>query len=428
MQAFLQSYKVQSVTFLFIYLVSMILSAEFILSLSMIALVLLALFQLKIDGQRVTLHFRDTLRADFQNYWGNKAWLVVSIPFFLTFLSAAYSDDWTYTLERLRIKLPFLVLPFAFAAMPKLKKQQYFAILFFLLIMMFISCLYIGANYLVHFGEINELIGKGRPIPTPSNHIRFSLTLALTIIGGIALWWDGFYFQSQRERHFIGGITLFLFVFIHVLAVRSGLFALYLALLAIGIQRAVVSKKHWMGFIVVASLILLPILAYKMIPSFQAKISYAGWDFRQYLQGIGGNYSDSERLASLQVGLKIGNEHPFLGVGAGDLKQEVEKVYATEFGGDYTFRMPHNQFISVYAGTGLIGLSAFVFGFFFPLFYRENYRNSLFLALHAIIFISFMMENTIENNFGVSLYLLFLLMGLNYLQDFRNKTSDKVLP
>jgi hypothetical protein len=49
------------------------------------------------------------------------------------------------------------------------------------------------------------------------------------------------------------------------------------------------------------------------------------------------------------------------------------------------------------------------------LFYRKNWRNPLFLALHAVIFSSFFVENTIENNFGVSLYLFFLLVGVKYM-------------
>jgi hypothetical protein len=53
--------------------------------------------------------------------------------------------------------------------------------------------------------------------------------------------------------------------------------------------------------------------------------------------------------------------------------------------------------------------------FLLPLFYRGNWRNPLFLALHAIIFSSYLVEATVENNFGVSMYLFFLGVGLKYL-------------
>ena len=393
----------------------MILSAEFILTMSMIGLVALALFQLKFDGPRVRLTWRDTLPDTWQRFRQEKVWWVVTLSFFIVVFSIPYSSDWDYTLERLRIKLPFLVLPFAFLSMPKLSKKECYAIFYFLLFLMTMTCCYVGMNYLADFENINKIIMQGQPMPTPSNHIRFSLTLALTIIGGIALWWNKFYFSSPNERYFIGGMTLFLFMFIHVLSVRSGILALYLGLFFVGVHYAILSKKYWLILATVGSIVVVPFVAYQAFPSFQKKIQYARWDIGQYRQGVGGDYSDSERIVSLIVGLEIGNAHPIIGVGAGDLKREVEQVYDRKFNGQYSYRKPHNQFLSHYAGSGIIGVMVFSFAFFFPLFYQKNYRNPLFLALHAIIFMSFMMENTVENNFGISLYLFFLLMGLNYL-------------
>ena len=411
----LKSYKIQSITFLFLWLVSMILSAEFILSVSMIGLLVLAVFQLDFDGPRVQLGFRKTLKENWRKFTQQKIWWIITIPFFIVLFSSIYSSDWDYTLERLRIKLPFLILPFAFLSLPKLEKKECYAILYFLLILMFVACCYVGMDYLANFEKINDLISKGQAMPTPSNHIRFSLTLALAIIGGIALWWDKFYFSSPSERWLIGGITAFLFVFIHILSVRSGILALYLGLFVVGIHHAFQSKKYWLILATFFGLGAVLLLAVQTIPSLQEKIRYAKWDYLEYTQGRGGN-SDSERIISLKIGMEIGNQHPIFGVGAGDLKQEVKKVYEEQYPNQFSFRKPHNQFVSVYAGTGIIGLILFCFAFFYPLFYQKNYQNPLFLALHAIIFMSFMMENTVENNFGISLYLFFLLMGINYLE------------
>ena len=413
MNQLLKSYKIQSITFLFLWLVSMILSAEFILSVSMIGLLVLALFQLDFDGPRVHIGFRRTLEQTWQRFVNQPVWWVITIPFFIVLFSAVYSSDLDYTLERLRIKLPFLVLPFAFLSMPKLEKKECFAILYFLLLLMFVACCYVGMNYLANFEQINDLISKGQAMPTPSNHIRFSLTLAMTVIGGVALWWEKFHFSNPQERYLIGGITLFLFLFIHILSVRSGIIAMYLGLFLVGIQYALQSKKYWIILIALTGMVALPYLAIQTIPSLQEKIRYAKWDYYQFKKGIGGN-SDSERIISLKIGMEIGNQHPVFGVGAGDLKKEVKALYEAKYP-EYSFRKPHNQFVSIYTGTGIVGLILFCVAFFFPLFYQKNYLNPLFLALHAIVFLSFMMENTLENNFGISMFLFFLLMGVNYL-------------
>lgn len=414
MQTLLQSYKAQSIIFLFIWLVSMVLSAEFVLSVSMIALVLLAVFELKIDGPKVSLTLRGSLRENFKKYRNYRAWLAVSVPFLLVLVSWLWSSDLTYTLERLRIKLPFLVLPFAFASMPALRKREIFTILYFLLVMMSVISVYVLLNFAVNFDAVMEDLGRGGHLPTPSNHIRFSLTLALTIIGGLALWVEKFHFKNPSERWLIGGLTLFLFIFIHVLSVRSGLVSLYLALFVLSVFFIFFNKKYIAGLAGILAVAAVPVAAYFAVPSFKQKIDYARWDYLQFVQGIGENYPDSERFKSMQTGLDIGREHPVLGVGAGDLKREVRKKYDAGAAGNYNFKMPHNQLISVFAGTGLAGLAVFLAGFFFPLFYRKNFRNPLFLALHAIVFTSFFVENTIENNFGVSLFLFFLLIGMNY--------------
>lgn len=417
MQTLLQSYKAQSIIFLFIWLVSMVLSAEFVLSVSMIALIVLAIFELKIDGPKVSLTFRSTLRENFRKYWRYKAWLAVSVPFLIVLLSWPWSGDLTYELERLRIKLPFLALPFAFASMPALRKREIFTILYFLLVIMSVISVYVLLNFAVNFDAIIDVLGRGGHLPTPSNHIRFSLTVALAIIGGMALWVERFHFNNPAERWFIGGLTLYLFLFIHILSVRSGIVSLYLALLVLGFYYVFFRKKYIAGLAGILSLGIIPVIAYLAVPSFRVKVDYARWDYKQFVQGIGENYPDSERFTSMQVGLEIAKVHPLLGVGAGDLKQAVQRKYENEYAGKYNFRMPHNQLITVLAGTGLAGLALFLTGFFFPLFYRKNFRNPLFLALHGVIFMSFFVESTIENNFGVSLYLFFLLTGLNYLSN-----------
>jgi O-antigen ligase len=430
LQTFLQSYKAQAVTFLFIWLVSMVLSAEFVLSVSMIALLLLALFQLKIEGPSVRLTLRDNLRENFKHYRQYRAWLAVSIPFLLVLVSWIWSNDLGYTLERLRIKLPFLVLPFAFAAMPPLRKREVYVILYFLLVIMSIISAYVLVNFIANYDAVMADLGRGGHLPTPSNHIRYSLMLALAILGGGVLWFDNFSFKASKEEvpappirnpqsanPLIAFLTLFLFAFIHVLSVRSGLVSLYIALLALGAWFVLVKKRYLLGLAGIAGVVVLPIIAYFAVPSFKAKVDYARWDYLQFRQGIGSDYPDSERFASMKVGLDIGQDHLLLGVGAGDLKQEVNRRYETGLVGSYKLKMPHNQLVTIFAGTGLVGLAVFVAGFFFPLFYRKNWRNPLFLALHAVIFSSFFVENTIENNFGVSLYLFFLLVGLNYLSN-----------
>jgi O-antigen ligase len=418
----LKTYKLQALIFLLIWIVSMILSAEFLISVSMIGLLVLAFFQLKINGPQVKITIRDTLKENFQKFKSEKVWWVVSIPFLLVLISGTWSSDWDYLLERLRIKLPFLILPFAFLSIPKLTKKEVYVVFYFLVLTMFVASLWSLGQYFGNFEAVNDQLSRGIPFPTPSNHIRFSLTLVLSILAGGTLFYEKFYISNPSERWFIGGMTIILFVFLHVISVRSGLASFYFAFFCLTLFFILKTRRYFVGLALILGLASIPFLAYQMLPSLKNKIDYALWDFKQYQKGLGKDYSDSERITSLEIGVSIGNEHPVFGIGAGDLKKRMYQIYANKYGGKFSKRMPHSQFVTLYAGVGIVGLLIFLFAFFYPLFYQENWKNPLFSALHAIIFLSFFMENTIENNYGISLFLLFLLIGLNY---FR-KSEDQI--
>jgi len=115
--------------------------------------------------------------------------------------------------------------------------------------------------------------------------------------------------------------------------------------------------------------------------------------------------------------MEICKKNLWVGTGAGDLKTEVHKIYDERFPDIKSKKMPHNQFLSVSAGSGIIGLAIFILAFFFPLFYKKIKPDALFLSLHLIIFASFITENTIENSVGVAFYVFFLLLGIHFLKD-----------
>ncbi len=409
------SYRFQASVLFFVWIIGMLFSAEFFMSISMIGLLLLAVFRQK-EGK---IGIREGFLINCRRAFTQPAWWAIAIPFLLVVLSAPYStQDTGYLLERLRIKLPFIILPLAFVSIPSLPRRGYLNILYLFFILASITAIGVTVNYGMNFQMVNEMIGKGQPMPTPTNHIRYSLMIAYAIIIGFILTIEKHRFRFNWEKFLVPGMTSFLLIFIHILSVRSGLAIFYLTCTLLLIRYIILSKNFLVGLGLTVLVTAIPFTAYHTIPSLKTKIAYMYYDYLQNKEGKGRGYSDSERLLSLQLASELIRENPVFGVGAGDIRHVMHEKYEKEIPDirNHEKKMPHNQFVSVFLGTGVLGGILFVVFCLLPLFWKKNHREPLFLSFVLIVLFSFLVENTIENALGVALTLFFLLLGMKYLE------------
>lgn len=372
-----------------------------ILSISMGLLLMTGLVGLRQKGVRREAVVRLRTRYDL---WALTLlfWLVV--PGFLGL------DDPTYWYSRLRIKVPFLLLPLAFMLLPPLSRRQVRGLHGVLLGLLVVVSIQIVATYLLDYAAINQAIKEGRTIPTPGNHIRLSLLMAYGVVSGIQLLREGSVVRYRWARGVVAVATLLVLVVLHILSVRSGLAVLYVVLAAM-LVHAIVTQGRWrLGIGGLVLLVGLPVLTYALVPSFRNKINYTRYQYQlrwdQNMQQ--GNYSDAGRLLSWRIGWELLREHPWRGVGPGNLRQRVDQIYAERYPEVERQRMPHNQFLSVAAGSGLLGLLVFLVGFLAPLFCRKAYHSPLLLFFYLIITLSCLVENTLENAEGVGLFTLWV--------------------
>ena len=95
-----------------------LLFSKFMITIGMIGLLALSLFDKNIS-------------RTFQQYVHAPAFLAITGVFFIYLVSGLYSDDLGYFGDRMRIKLPFIILPFAFVGFPKLSERTYYSLLLF---------------------------------------------------------------------------------------------------------------------------------------------------------------------------------------------------------------------------------------------------------------------------------------------------------
>jgi O-antigen ligase len=168
-----------------------------------------------------------------------------------------------------------------------------------------------------------------------------------------------------------------------------------------------------MGGILLMSIIILPIVAVKIFPTLQSKIDYTRYGLSMFTEQHQVNHmSDGARIESEIVGYKLFREHWLTGVGIGNLRDDMNALYAKDFPDvlpQYYF-LPHNEFLVFAAGCGIFGLIAFVVILVVAILYKRSWRHWLFVVFNIIVISSFLTEPTIEEQIGTAFYVIFFLV------------------
>jgi len=342
-------------------------------------------------------------------------------------LSGLIHQDWISMLSILQLKLPYLLLPLVFFLIRPLPVYwiKWFTIGFIVISTLF--ALGVLINFLTNLEYYQFQLSQGKSIPTPGSHIRFSLLISLSILWGLYLLLQHEIVLSRKQSILIGSLIAFQFLFLHMLAVKSGLLTTYLGIGVAFIWLAVSTRSFRWITALVGVVILVPLLAYLLFPSLQQKVHYVLHDWSHINDEKTSLYSDTERWRSIEHGWQIFLDQPAIGTGVKDFSTTIQQFYASQGLPETAFKKPHNQFVYALSQLGIIG-SIFVFaGLILPFFLCQGWKN-LWLMLTATVFLtSCMVEATIETSAGMNLHLLFLLILLSAAAKNDNPVETTVL-
>jgi O-antigen ligase len=374
-----------------------------------------ALVSISMIGLVVVAVFSSNPKTLFGSYFKQSELWVLSLFFWIVFVSGVYSDDKTDWLNWVRIKLPYLFLPFAFAGIKRLSDRTFIAILYAFILTFFISTLFILFRYFSNYHQITESFLRGSALSIPYSHIRYALMLGFSFFCSLYLWQQKQFLFSAGEKYLQIFFAAFTFIALHIISVRSGLLALYLGLFFLACRVVVIEKKWLWGTLVIAAIMVLPFAAYRFVPSLHNKIDYMWYDLGEYKRGEINNKSDAMRIVSIKIGIDIWKENMLLGAGAGDLKNECAKIYERDYPSvsPENRRLPHNQFVWLLATTGTLGLLVFLFVFFYPFVLTGLHKQWLAVVFFLALFSSFFTEHSLEEQMGTGFYLIFLLLLMN---------------
>ena len=149
----------------------------------------------------------------------------------------------------------------------------------------------------------------------------------------------------------------------------------------------------------------------------RAKIEQIIWSLKFYINENNPNGNTlTQRIAYWQASFKIIKKNILIGVGEGDNEIAFQNYYKetkTKLLPQYQFRS-HNQFLAIFVSFGLIGFIWFLIGIFYPPYKLKIYSNYFFLIFLILSAISFLSDDSLETQAGVTFFTFFYIFFLKF--------------
>jgi O-antigen ligase len=351
-------------------------------------------------------------------------WLLL---FFIVLLSGLWSSDLQEWWTRSQVKLPLLLFPVGLIGVQALSAKQRNG-----LSLLFIGLLLLGACWsLYHYAQDAAAIQKtylqAKIFRTPfeDDHVRFSWAV---VIGLLLL--TRLLIQHRRQNGLflnIAGVLVLLFfvVYLHILSAKTGLIAFYLSLVVAAVFTVIRLRQKWVAPVLLLLVVGAVFTAYHFLPTFQNRVHYILYDFGNYSKGnfiVG--LPDGSRVLSVKAGLALLREEPVKGVGFGDVWSAMNSWYDRYYphiqGQDRLY--PGGQWLMYGVGAGLGALLLFILVLLLPFFIRGMRNDITWWPLVVISCLVMLYEVNLESQFGVFLYVFFLLWWLPPLQNSRSES------
>lgn len=341
----------------------------------------------------------------------HKYWLLGLCWVGIYIISWFWSDDTAAWYERCTVKLPVLLFPLAFHFLPAFTARQLRLFTVAVGIMLLYCAGYSVSFFIKDPAYYMEQYRISQVLPTPAggDYVRFSLTVALFFVWCAYIWPV---LHTRSLKWFTGIVMVVIALYLHVLAVRTGLIALYMFVAGWGIFLGL-RKSKLLGVAIIVFLIGAAYLGVNYVPTLKTRFGYLSYTYIMYMQGERtGNYSDMGRLISYSIAGKIIKQHPVAGVGAGDMLPAMRQGYKQWYPDVVPEKqlLPHNQFMVVWLGCGIVAFVMFALWCFYPLKAMKKGRERFYLFIvWAILLPPLLVEPMLEVQFGVFVYLFFLL-------------------
>lgn len=335
--------------------------------------------------------------------------VVFTFLFWVPALTFFWSSNTVAWANQMLILLPLLLLPLLTAVPPPLHVHERNGIALAFIAVIVAGTLYSTAAYLLAAERYHAVYDKAKIFVTPASgdYVRFSWAVCIALLLGLHLLRQNTGWRALHKA-VLGGALLWLVLYLHLLGSKTGMLGSYLVLG--GNAVVLLQKRQWrVAGLLLAAMVVAPVVAYYLFPTFQLRLRYISWDVEHYIQGryIEG-LSDGNRILSARAALELLRHYWPAGVGFGDVFTAMQQWYAANAPWMPRAEMlyPANQWLQYALGAGVAGAAVVTVAVLWPFFQKQRPLN--YYVFHALCVFTMLYENSLGQQYGVFLYGFFI--------------------
>lgn len=362
------------------------------------------------------------LEADFKNkmnaLFKNKLMLLFISFYLLHVFGLIYTKDISSGLFDIQVKMSLIIFPLIFVhrennlvQFQKIFNAFLFGTILSSLIILIISCLlyivagakrffYTDFSYLIHPGYL-------------SMYINFIL------IGLFLMLFKNILFYSKIKIFWIITIIVFLSFINILLSSKMGLFSMILLFLGFLVYYVFSRRQYFIGLVGVLGLIFMVFLSLKLFPELSARINRSIISITETQTDLTATESTSVRLLIFGAANKIISNHTLIGVGTGDVINELIREYHIRgMKGAEELRLnAHSVFYQVFIALGIVGFLLLLLNLFIPIRQAFKFKGHIYVLFLGLILLNFLTESMLNTQAGVIFYAFFnTLLCLSFIK------------
>lgn len=273
-------------------------------------------------------------------------------------------------------------------------------------------------NYLLHFEEINLLLLQSKHIPVfgGTHHIYFGMYLS------VAVWMSAYYVVIRKSGWFWKINLIVQLLCLHLLASRTGLVGFYFSVFLLVVWLFFRIKETKIKSTLILGAVIIPIVAYLIIPSLHNKVKNSIQDFQSVNSGKDLNYKSlAMRIEAWKSAWYVIQRDPFTGTGLRNAESRLQEAYDLRKSELYPENRigPHNEFLESWLVFGVAGF--ILITLLFILMGAQFRIQPIVMVITGVLLVSFLLESVLERQLGIIITTIFLLSAL------QSETPDRLI-